>query len=318
MWAKSTTFFEITDTGCGVAKEHLADIFTPFFQVEQLVEREGTGLGLSIVKKEVELMKGSITVASTLGKGTTFKFQIPMTRATEAKDSSGSFPVINELEKGQDWRILLIDNEKVSKELLYDLFTLHNFKVFKSNYDQFALQMAIDKKPHAIYFNLNYPLFGSSSIILKIKEALPDIVLIGITSEAHEKVAEISNKLGCHEVNFKPFDINNVLYKLSKHLPIKYKFHESKPQEELLDQNLVLDWEEIGRIMHSSDLNTLWEHFSNGDLSGIELAAQSIKEKNIKLKDLCRQLIFWAKEFNDSEIGLCLEKVEQIMEKKNV
>lgn len=317
LWNKNTAFFEVTDTGCGVAKEHIADIFTPFFQVELLEEREGTGLGLAIVKKEVELMKGSISVASTLGKGTTFKFQIPMTKAIELKDSSSSIPVIHELEKDQNWCILLIDNDKVSKELLYDIFTLHHFKVFKSNYDPSAIQIAFEQKPHAIFFNLNYPILGNSAILLRIKEAFPDIILIGISSEMNEKVIEGATKLGCNEIIYKPFDINNVLHRLSKHLPIKYKYHESKAQEEFPSQNLVLDWEEIGRMMKMEDLNTLWDHFSNGDLSAIELTAQNIREKNIGLKDLCRQMIIWAKEFNDSELGFCLEKIEQIMENKN-
>lgn len=318
LWSKSTTYFEVTDTGCGVAKEHLADIFTPFFQVEQLVEREGTGLGLAIVKKEIELMKGNISVASTVGKGTTFKFQIPMTRATEAKDSSGNFPIVHELEKGQEWRILLIDNDKVSRELLYDLFALHRFQVYKSNYDLDAVQLACDLKPHALYFNVNYPLFGNGEILNKIKEACPEIVLVGISSEAQERIVEGASKIGCQDIIYKPFNINNVLFRLSKHLPIKYKFQESKATEDNSDQNLVLDWEDIGRMMKVEDLNLLWEHFSNGDLSAIELTAISIKDNNGSLKDLCRQLIRWAKEFNDSEIGLCLEKIEQHMENKNV
>ena len=314
MWTKGTIFFEVTDTGCGIAKEHLVEIFTPFFQVEQLEEREGTGLGLAIVKKEIELMKGCIAVDSTIGKGTTFKFQIPMAKAKEAKDDSGNIPIISELEEGQDWRILLIDNEKINKELLFDLFTCHHFKVFKSNYDLEAVQIAKEKKPHALYFNLNYPIFGNANILLKIKEACPNIIMIGITSETHEKISQTAHKLGCQEVIHKPFNINNVLYQLSKHLPIKYKFHKASTVDDELEKNVVLDWEEMGRMMDLEDLNILWEEFLNGDLTAIELTAQSIKAKNPKLRKFCDQLIFWTKEFNDSEIGLCLEKIESIKE----
>ena len=317
MWAKSTTYFEVTDTGCGIAKEHLEEIFTPFFQVVQAEEKEGTGLGLAIVKKEVELMKGAISVESTVGKGTTFKFQIPTVRATELKDDSGTIPIIHELEKGQDWRILLIDNEKVSKELLYDLFTLHQFKVFKSNYDQASIELAIKEKPHALYFNLNYPLLGNSGILQRIKEACPDIVLIGITSESSEKISSGAARVGCNDIIFKPFDINNVLFRLSKYLPIKYKFQEPKSKENINLKNIVLDWQEIGKMLPTEELESLWEDFSNGNLSAIELTAEKMCKANHLLKNLCDRLIGWAKEFNDYEIGLCLEKIEKAKEIKN-
>ncbi len=315
MWAKNTMTFEVTDTGCGISKSHLSELFTPFFQVEQLEEREGTGLGLSIVKKEIELMKGNISVDSTINKGTTFTFQIPMTKSLEAKDESSVARIIQDLDDGQEWRIMLIDNDKINKELLSDLFTLNHFKVFQSNYDENAIEYAKINRPHALYFNLKFPLVGNSGILLRIKEVCPDIVLIGITSEIHDNHSDVIASIGCQEIIYKPFDINRVLYKLGKLLPIKYKYQESTDLEEIPIKNIVLDWEEIGRIMSMEELNTFWDYFSNGNLSAIELAAQGLKDAKPALKDLCKKLAAWAKEFNDSEIGLCLEKIEQIKER---
>lgn len=315
MWAKNTMTFEVTDTGCGISKAHLAELFTPFFQVEQLEEREGTGLGLSIVKKEIELMKGNISVDSTINKGTTFTFQIPMTKSLEAKEESSIARNIQDLDDGQEWRIMLIDNDKINKELLSDLFTLNHFKVFQSNYDEQAIEFARINKPHALYFNLKFPLVGNSGILLRIKEACPDIVFIGITSELQESHSDVVASIGCQEIILKPFDINRVLHKLGKLLPIKYKYHETVDLEEIPTKNIVLDWEEIGRIMSMEELNTFWDYFSNGNLAAIELAAQGLKDVKPALKDLCKKLVMWSKEFNDSEIGLCLEKIEQIKER---
>lgn len=315
MWAKNTMTFEVTDTGCGISKSHLNELFTPFFQVEQLEEREGTGLGLSIVKKEIELMKGNISVDSTVNKGTTFTFQIPMTKSLEAKDDSSIARVIKELEIGQEWRIMLIDNDKINKELLSDLFTLNHFKVFESNYDENAIEYAKMNRPHALYFNLKFPIVGNSGILLRIKDVCPDIIFIGITSEINENHSELIAKIGCQEIIYKPFDINLVLHKLGKLLPIKYKYQETAELEENPAKNIVLDWEEIGRIISMEELNTFWDNFSNGNLSAIELAAQGLREAKPALKDLCKKLMVWAKEFNDTEIGLCLEKIEQIKER---
>lgn len=71
---------EVSDTGIGIAHHHLAHIFDPFMQVHKTSSensRGGIGLGLSIVKKHVDQLKGTVSVDSELGKGTTFKIFLP-------------------------------------------------------------------------------------------------------------------------------------------------------------------------------------------------------------------------------------------------
>ncbi len=63
----------VTDTGCGIAPERLADIFSPYFTTKA----SGTGLGLSIVHKIVEAHDGTIEASSVPGKGTTFRLRFP-------------------------------------------------------------------------------------------------------------------------------------------------------------------------------------------------------------------------------------------------
>lgn len=72
--------FDITDTGLGIPKNYLINIFEPFVQVHRSsteMSRGGIGLGLSIVKKHVEQIKGNISVTSELGRGSTFTVIIP-------------------------------------------------------------------------------------------------------------------------------------------------------------------------------------------------------------------------------------------------
>ena len=73
-----TLGFEVIDTGIGIAAEHLDPIFTGFSQAEASTTRRfgGTGLGLSISQRLVQLMGGRISVASTLGQGSTFSFTL--------------------------------------------------------------------------------------------------------------------------------------------------------------------------------------------------------------------------------------------------
>jgi len=66
--------FTVTDTGSGIAPEHLKRIFNLFFTTKS----SGTGFGLAVVKKIVESHGGSIRVQSTPGEGTQFTVELPV------------------------------------------------------------------------------------------------------------------------------------------------------------------------------------------------------------------------------------------------
>lgn len=69
----------VSDTGIGISRDDLQNIFVPFRQVDTGLSRkyEGTGLGLAITKRIVELMGGIITVDSNIGQGSTFTVMLP-------------------------------------------------------------------------------------------------------------------------------------------------------------------------------------------------------------------------------------------------
>jgi signal transduction histidine kinase len=79
---------EVLDTGIGIPVERQAAIFDPFVQADGSTTRRygGTGLGLTICARLVALMGGAISVTSTEGTGTTFRFFVRMAR-TDAPDS---------------------------------------------------------------------------------------------------------------------------------------------------------------------------------------------------------------------------------------
>ena len=75
---KSSTHVEIlvSDNGSGIPEEHLSKIFTPFFTTKET--DKGTGLGLAIVYGIVKMHSGDITVESQMGKGSTFRIELPI------------------------------------------------------------------------------------------------------------------------------------------------------------------------------------------------------------------------------------------------
>ena len=99
--------FTVKDTGRGISQEDAAHIFEPFERGVQDNEKdsiEGTGLGLAIVKNIVDMMGGTISVASELGKGSEFRvglrFGLPTTQETEIQN-----------EKLRGLRALVVDDD---------------------------------------------------------------------------------------------------------------------------------------------------------------------------------------------------------------
>ena len=80
---------EVRDSGAGISPDQLPHIFEKFFQADnqKAASQKGTGLGLAIAKQIVEAHKGTITVESTPGVGTTFTITMP-TRATARRPSA--------------------------------------------------------------------------------------------------------------------------------------------------------------------------------------------------------------------------------------
>jgi signal transduction histidine kinase len=72
--------YRVSDTGIGIPKDEIENVFGEFRQVDAAITREygGTGLGLSITKRLVELHGGRIWVESELGQGSTFFFTVPL------------------------------------------------------------------------------------------------------------------------------------------------------------------------------------------------------------------------------------------------
>jgi two-component system heavy metal sensor histidine kinase CusS len=68
----------VSDTGSGIAPEHLPRVFDRFYRAESSRTSEGAGLGLALVKSIVDLHGGSATIRSEIGRGTTVKLIFPL------------------------------------------------------------------------------------------------------------------------------------------------------------------------------------------------------------------------------------------------
>ena len=77
-------WIEVADTGCGIAPENLDRIFDPFFTTKET--GKGTGMGLHLAYRIIQAHGGRIGAESTVGQGTTFRVELPVTGPPELKE----------------------------------------------------------------------------------------------------------------------------------------------------------------------------------------------------------------------------------------
>ena len=208
-----TTAFSVRDTGVGIDSEHMALLFDPFVQADGSATRQygGTGLGLTICKNLVALMGGNLKAKSTLGKGSTFSFQLPFECRTPVLKAMPTLPT-----HLQGMRVLLVEDNAPSKKFISDLlrvFFADIHAVSSGEEALAALHAATMAARHYDVILMDWRLPGMDGIETSAKVVehvssvqppakIPKIILI--TSFGKEKIRKQPHTSGIHAFLSKP------------------------------------------------------------------------------------------------------------------
>jgi PAS domain S-box-containing protein len=118
-----TLHLEIIDTGIGISREQLDELFSPFSQADSSATRSygGTGLGLSIVKRLSEIMGGTVAVESVQGTGSRFTVTLPFGVPRDSPDVSDSYRALSAALSGL--RVLIMDDSGAHREMLNEVLS---------------------------------------------------------------------------------------------------------------------------------------------------------------------------------------------------
>jgi len=142
--------FSIEDTGIGIAPDDINHIFEKFSQANSSMTRDygGTGLGLSICRSLLVMMGGDISVSSTLGKGSVFRFNLPVRRNKEEHFVQPKPPIL------KDRRILIVDDLPVIQTLLREQLTLAGMVCDTAGNGHDALAQLVDARRKGIFYDI--------------------------------------------------------------------------------------------------------------------------------------------------------------------
>jgi signal transduction histidine kinase/DNA-binding response OmpR family regulator len=136
--------FEVKDSGVGIADKVCERLFQKFSQADSSVTRRygGTGLGLAICKQLVELMGGQIGVSSQVGVGSTFWFQLSMTRSSACMPDSRTLP-----DHLKQLKVLAVDDIAMNLDILSRQLGAYGIKVHGVS-DGFAAMAELERAWH--------------------------------------------------------------------------------------------------------------------------------------------------------------------------
>lgn len=207
-----TIKMKVTDTGIGIKKEHLQDIFKNFKQANAEIHSKfgGTGLGLAIVKQLVENQGGSIQVYSEIGKGTSFEFKLTFAIAQEIDN-----PQINTIgrtiptENFKHIKVLVVEDNLTNQKLITKILEYWSCPYIIANNGKEALEVVRRKSFDLVLMDLHMPEMDGYVTTTKIRNLTDnvnkDIPIIALTAAALSDEKSRVFEVGMNEFLTKPF-----------------------------------------------------------------------------------------------------------------
>ncbi len=208
----------VKDTGVGIPKDKLDLIFKRFVKadIEEKNAIQGSGLGLAICKAYVDFLSGEIYVESQEGKGSTFRFSIKCSKPNKTKDKLSSD---NSFELPANLKILIVEDDLVSYDLLENLFSEYDVKILHALNGKEAIEI-YNANPDidVILMDMELPIMDGYQATREIRKLSPNTIIIAQTAFAMEGDSEKSIKAGCNDHLTKPIDEDVLIKTIIKHL----------------------------------------------------------------------------------------------------
>jgi CheY-like chemotaxis protein len=209
----STLVMTVEDTGVGIPDEQLPFIFDKFRQVDGSSRRRvgGTGLGLAIVKEVAQVLGGTVTATSTLGRGSKFTVLLPGTiEGTITHRPSAAMPGAVTNPTGGPFTVLIIDDDPMVQHLVRGQLETEHFRVLSAIDGVEGLTIAREARPSVIILDIHLPRLDGWTVLQELKSD-PALSLIPVVMMSVEEQRARGFSFGACEYLVKPVEADRLL-----------------------------------------------------------------------------------------------------------
>ena len=199
--------FYVSDTGIGMTEDDLRLVFERFKRSEQAHRKyEGTGLGLDITKGLLDLLGGSISVESQVGRGSVFTFRIPYVPAKSQEAIHNNEQAIG-VERLRGKKILIAEDEKVNRMYLEIILKELPVEIFWAQNGQEALEIFMGQEDISlVLMDIKMAIMDGEEAMQKMLEIRPGTPIVAQTANALSSDREKYLKSGFADHISKPID----------------------------------------------------------------------------------------------------------------
>jgi len=221
--------FEIRDSGIGMAMDQLERIFKPFEQADTSTTRKygGTGLGLPITKNIIELMGGELSVDSTLGVGSSFRFVLPFDTIETPIDSGTQKYSVGDIARpifSADTIVLVCEDNKMNQRVIQEHLKRVGLQVViaengKVGVDLVRGRLENNEKPFdLIFMDIHMPEMDGLEAAYCIMQTGVGSPIIALTANVMNNDLVVYNESGMNDYMSKPFTSQELWAFLLKYL----------------------------------------------------------------------------------------------------
>ena len=219
-------FFEVADTGIGIAAAEQESIFQVFSQTREGAQIGGTGLGLSISRSLARMMGGDIVVESEPGKGSCFRVHICARAVVAAKLRPMKKRVVGLVESGARRRILIVDDEILNREFLQSFLLQIGFDVAEATDGDTALGLIASWQPDLVLMDVMMPGMDGNATTRKIREQWPELKVVGLSANVFEEAERKAYESGMNLYVRKPYKEIELLHAIGEMLSVTFRYED--------------------------------------------------------------------------------------------
>ena len=246
----SNLIIKVEDQGLGIPKDELPNIFDRFYQVSSSSFKvaQGTGIGLALCKELVGLMKGSISVISEIGTGSTFTVLLPITQnAQETAVNTEDFyatigktevlPTVGISNKEADNHILIVEDNTDMANYISSCLS-DTYQITHVLDGSKGLEKAIEQIPDLIISDVMMPVMDGFEMTQKLQqhEATNHIPIIILTSKAMQEDKIEGLESGADAYLTKPFSKKELQIRIANLISKRKNLQERYQTEVVVQQ----------------------------------------------------------------------------------